>query len=61
MTDKNRDIALASVDAARRTRLRRLVIKSAFVTPIVASFAMSALTVDKAAAAPNTTSSKTAN
>lgn len=52
------DAALADVEAERRTALRRLVIKGAFVTPVVASFAMSALTVDKAAAAGNTTSSK---
>lgn len=52
MTDRE------NTDAARRARLRRLVIKSAFVTPVVASFAVSALTVEKAAAQTNTTSSK---
>lgn len=52
------DAALADVEAARRATLRRLVIKSAFVTPVIASFAMSGLTVEKAAAQTNTTSSK---
>src|SRR5205823_13237375 len=41
----------------KRATLRRLIVKGAFVTPIVASFAMSGLTVERAAAQTNTTSS----
>lgn len=52
------DAARADVEAVRRATLRRLVIKGAFVTPVIASFAMSGLTVEKAAAQTNTTSSK---
>lgn len=48
--------ALDGVDGAKRDTLRRLVVKGAFVAPIVASFAMSGLTIDRAAAA-NTTAS----
>lgn len=57
--DRNLEAALDSVDEAKRTTLRRLVVKGAFVTPIVASFAMSAMTVDQAAAQSNTTGSGT--
>jgi hypothetical protein len=47
----NRDLhaALDGLDENRRDVLRRMILKSAFVTPIVASFAMAGLTVDAAA------------
>lgn len=35
-----------------------MILKSAFVTPVIATYAVSALTVDKAAASANTTISK---
>lgn len=56
--DENLDAALRGIDESRRVRLRRLIIKGAFVTPIVASFAMSGLTVEVAAQAPNSTATK---
>lgn len=56
--DRNLDTALSGFDEDRRATLRRLILKGAFVTPIVASFAMSGLTVERAAAQNNTTSSR---
>jgi hypothetical protein len=56
--DENLDAALHGIDESKRVRLRRLIIKGAFVTPIVASFAMSGLTVEVAAQAPNSTATK---
>lgn len=58
MTEQHRNVALDGVDDARRSRLRRLVVKGAFAAPVIASFAMSGLTVERAAAQTNTTSSK---
>jgi hypothetical protein len=55
--DHGLDAALRGIDAERRATLRRLIVKGAFATPIVASFAMSGLTVERAAAASNTTGS----
>ena len=51
MDEINRDLhaALDGLDENRRDVLRRMILKSAFVTPIVASFAMAGLTVDAAA------------
>jgi Chaperone of endosialidase len=55
-SNRNIDSALDGIDADRRANLRRMVLKGAFVTPIVASFAMAGLTIDAAAqCAPNTT------
>lgn len=51
------DAALHGIDEAKRATLRRLIVNGAFVTPIVASFAMSGLTVERAAAQSNTTAS----
>jgi Chaperone of endosialidase len=51
------DAALDGVAQGRRDKLRRLIVKGAFVTPVVASFAMSGLTIERAAAAPNSTAS----
>jgi hypothetical protein len=51
------DAALNGLDDGSRDKLRRLVIKGAFVTPVIASFAMSGLTIERAAAASNTTAS----
>ena len=55
--DRNLDVALHGIDQERRATLRRLIVKGAFVAPIVASFAMSGLTVERAAAQSNTTAS----
>jgi hypothetical protein len=55
--DDGLDAALQGIDQERRATLRRLIVKGAFATPIVASFAMSGLTVERAAAASNTTGS----
>ena len=59
MKDDNRnlDTALDGLDAERRAKTRRLIVKSAFATPVVASFAMAAMSVERAAAQSNTTNS----
>jgi hypothetical protein len=50
------DAALDGIDEKKREYLRRMILKSAFVTPVVASFAMAGLTIDAAAqCAINTT------
>ncbi len=56
--DRNLDAALHGIDESRRATLRRLFVKGAFVAPVVASFAMSGLTVERAAAQTNSTSSR---
>jgi Chaperone of endosialidase len=57
-SNRNIDAALDGVDANRRANLRRMILKSAFVTPIVASFAMAGLSIKDAAQAQlNTTAS----
>jgi hypothetical protein len=53
--DQNLDAVLQGIDDAKRATLRRLIVKSAFVAPVVASFAMGGLTVERAAAQTNTT------
>src|SRR6266446_4413196 len=56
--NRNVDAALDGIDENRRDNLRRMILKSAFVTPIVASFAMAGLTIEAAAQSPvNTTAS----
>jgi hypothetical protein len=52
MTEKKIDDALAGVDAGKRETLIRLITGTAFVAPIVASFAMDGLTISKAQALP---------
>jgi Chaperone of endosialidase len=47
--DQGLDAALQGIDEARRATLRRMILKGAFVAPVVASFAMAGLTVDAAA------------
>jgi len=42
------DRALADVDADKRATLTRLITSSAFVAPIIVSFAMDGLTLSKA-------------
>ncbi len=54
-SDQNLDAALQGIDEDRHATLRRLIVKGAFVAPIVASFAMSGLTVERAAAQTNGT------
>jgi len=56
-TNLNLDAALEGVDESKRWALRRLILKGAFVTPIVASVAMSGLTVEAVAVPANTTAS----
>jgi hypothetical protein len=54
MTDSKKiDEVLAGVDEAKRATLTRLLTGTAFVAPVVASFAMDGLTVSKAQAAPS--------
>jgi hypothetical protein len=57
-SSKNLEAALEGVDKEKRATLRRLVVEGAFVTPIVASFAMAGLTIDKASAQPANGSGK---
>lgn len=59
MTDKNQNIeqAVTGLDEGKRKTLTRLVTGTAFVAPVVASFAMDALTISKAVAAANGTGS----
>jgi hypothetical protein len=49
---KKIDEALAGVDEAKRATLARLLTGTAFVAPIVASFAVDGLTISKAQAVP---------
>jgi hypothetical protein len=49
--------ALETVDQGRRDALRKLVTTSAFVAPVVASFAINGLTVSPALAGINSTTS----
>ncbi|HEY4404671.1 MAG TPA: tail fiber domain-containing protein [Xanthobacteraceae bacterium] len=48
--DERTNDALAGIDAAKRETLNRLITGTAFVAPIVASFAMDGLTISKAQA-----------
>jgi hypothetical protein len=50
--NKKIDEALAGVDEAKRATLARLLTGTAFVAPIVASFAIDGLTISKAEALP---------
>jgi hypothetical protein len=52
---KNLDAALEGLDEANRAKVRRLLLKYSFVTPIVASFGMSALNINDVAMAANST------
>lgn len=61
--DKNFSDALNGLDEGRRTTLKRLVGTSAFVAPVVVSFAMADLSIDAfmhVAAANVTTTTTTA-
>jgi hypothetical protein len=49
-SDRNLEDALAGLDENKRAVLRRLVLKGAFVAPVVASFAMAGLMIDPARA-----------
>src|ERR1700739_3650121 len=59
MTDEHRKIdqATSGLDESKRATLTRLVTGTAFVAPVVASFAMDGLTISKAVAAANGTGS----
>jgi hypothetical protein len=50
---ENVERALASVDAAKRETLRKLILGAAFAVPVVASFSIDGLTVSKALASSN--------
>jgi hypothetical protein len=53
MSDSKKiDDALAGIDAGKRQTLSRLITGTAFVAPIVVSFAMDGLTISKAQAQP---------
>ncbi|MDR3471339.1 MAG: hypothetical protein P4M09_06575 [Devosia sp.] len=48
------EAAMESIDESKRTALRKLVVATAFVAPVVASFAIDGMMVSSAlAAAPN--------
>ena len=49
--DERTNDALAGIDAAKRATLTHLITGTAFVAPVVASFAMDGLTISKAQAA----------
>jgi hypothetical protein len=52
--DQNLADALDNIDAAKRSTLTRLITGTAFVTPVIASYALDALSISKAqAGAPN--------
>jgi hypothetical protein len=59
MTDKNSKIesSLSGLDDSKRQTLSRLLTGTAFVAPIVASFAMDSLSISTAVAAVNGTGS----
>lgn len=59
MADKDSNIqqAVTGLDEGKREILTRLVTGTAFVAPIVASFAIDGLTISKAVAAANGTGS----
>lgn len=59
MSDQDRNIeqAVTGLDEDKRKTLTRLVTGTAFVAPVVASFAIDALTMSKAVAAANGTGS----
>ncbi|MBR0963343.1 hypothetical protein JQ554_04440 [Bradyrhizobium diazoefficiens] len=59
MTEKNSNIenSVAGLDDSKRKTLSRLLTGTAFVAPIVASFAMDGLSISKAVAAVNGTGS----
>lgn len=57
---KNDDTVKAHADEPA-DRVRRLLSMGAFTTPLLGSFALNALTIEKASAISNTTSSKIAD
>ena len=59
MAGKNQNVAqaVAGLDESKRKTLSRLVTGTAFVAPVVASFAIDGLTISKAVAAANGTGS----
>jgi hypothetical protein len=54
-TDKTPDVILNEVDAQKREFIGRLLGTTAFVAPVVASFAMTTLAASEAHAASNIT------
>jgi len=54
-SNRNLEAALDGIDENKRASLRRFILKAAFVTPVVASFAMAGLMASPAAAQSNGT------
>ena len=54
---RNLESALDGLNENKRAVLRRLILKGAFVTPVVASFAMAGLMIDPARATTTTSNS----
>jgi hypothetical protein len=52
-SNRNLEAGLDGFAKNKRASLRRLILKTAFVTPVVASFAMAGLMVSPAAAVSN--------
>jgi len=55
------DRALASVDAAKRETLRKLILGAAFMIPVVATFSIDGLAISKAQASSILTSGNVSN
>ncbi len=48
MSDEKVESVLENVDPERRSALRAMIVRTAFVAPVVASFAMSGLSINEA-------------
>jgi len=53
MSDEKLDVVLAKIDADKRATLKTLILGSAFVAPLIASFPIDGLTIDQALAKPS--------
>ena len=58
---RNLETALDGIDENKRAVLRRLALKGAFVTPVVASFAMAGLMIDPSRAYAQSANSQVPN
>jgi hypothetical protein len=50
VTDEKIDALLGKVDRDKRTTLKRLILGTSFVIPVIASFPIDGLTIDRALA-----------
>ena len=50
MSDEKLDALLEKVDADKRSTLKKLILGSAFIAPLIASFPIDGLTIDRALA-----------